>query len=83
VRDTPCWRLEAVFYFLPIFRYFLTKKLGIFLISVFPSVKSTNLGKFSPNFRHEKFEKKTLVGREWECVCERGWKQCCCCMWIR
>jgi hypothetical protein len=61
--------LEAVFSFLATFRYFLTKKLGNFLIAFFSSVKWTKLGKISPNFRHENFEKKTLVGREWECVC--------------
>jgi hypothetical protein len=49
-----------------IFRYFLTKKLGNFFnCFFFSSAKSTNLGKISPNFRHE----KTLVGREWESFC--------------
>ncbi len=55
MRDTPCWTLEAVYLFSADIS---TKKLGNFLIAFFSSVKSTNLGEFSPNFRHEKFEKK-------------------------
>jgi hypothetical protein len=44
-----------------------------FFFSFFSSVKSTNLGKFSPNFRHENFEKKDwLEGSGNVCVREGG-----------